>query len=182
MDTVGPAQIAPLTSAQILMVTHSVARGYSSAIVDAGGFPMNLSYGILKSLSASSCIDGAKCFPTVLIDDKRLLRLREELRGESAADMALHYYRAHSFVGERSRMNEHGYAAILRELRAPPPWVTVEMEDCMGDISEERSAELRSLVQQVHAYSDEALLSRLREHWEERRAGYRLMHLGDVPV
>jgi hypothetical protein len=125
---------------------------------------MDLAKAIQRCLSASSCTSDAKCFPVIWVNDSSY----HKQKGEMAADAALRYYWAHGFAGDRSRMNQHGYAARLRDLQAPPPWVTVEMEDCEGDISDERRIQLRPFVQQVQGSSDEAILSRFRDYQKEK--------------
>ena len=119
---------------------------------------------VRRFLSASSSTSGAKCIPMLLLDNSSALRAK----GETTADKALACYMAYRFVGERSRMNVHGYASILRDLRAPPPWVTVEMEDCLGNISDERRTRLRPLVEQVCENTDDTILERFRAYQREK--------------
>jgi hypothetical protein len=135
---------------------------------------------IQRSLAASFSTTGAKCFPVIQIDDSRYLRQT----AKTAADAALCYYRAHGFAGDRSRVaSPYGYAKILRALLEPPPWVEVEMEDSVGDISEERRIQLRPLVQQVEDSSDdEVLLYRFREHRKKRAAYFQKLGVDSSPL
>ncbi len=58
--------------------------------------------------------------------------------------------------------------AAFLELQSPPPWVTVEMEDCEEQISAERNLELRALAEQIQNLTDEELLERFRGHKAEQ--------------
>jgi VRR-NUC domain len=135
---------------------------------------------VQRSLAASFSTIGAKCFPMIQIDDPRYHRRTAKM----AADAALCYYRAHGFAGDRSlAASPNGYAAILRALLEPPPWVEVQMEDSVGDISAERSIQLRPLVQQVQDGSnDEVLLDRFREHRKKNAAYLQKLGVDSSPL
>jgi VRR-NUC domain len=130
-------------------------------------FPINVAESVRQSLSASFRSDGAKCVPMLLIENSNVSNQKDI----KAADMALQFYMAHGFVGDRSRMNVHGYPEILRDLQSPPPWVTVEMDDCVGDVSAARRMQLRPLVQQVQDDSDDIILQKFcddqKQRWSE---------------
>ncbi|WP_158925140.1 VRR-NUC domain-containing protein [Acidisphaera sp. S103] len=128
---------------------------------------MKVREAIRQSLSASCRADGVKCFPTISIEPSGISIRRGK---EPAADVALRYYLAHGFAGDRSRMNVHGYAKILRDLQTPPPWVTVEMEDSIGTLSPARALQLSPLSQQITDVDDGAILARFDEHQKQKWA------------
>jgi VRR-NUC domain len=114
----------------------------------------------------SSCFraSGPICVPMLLIERTAN---SERIGIGTAADRALDYFSTDGFVGDRSRANGYGYGGLLRELQSPPPWVTVEMEDCEEQVSAERNLELRALAEQIQNLTDEELLERFRGHKAE---------------
>ncbi len=111
---------------------------------------------IRNILKISLNCDGILTMPTLLISDVE----NSKLKSKPAADKAIDYFNEAGFDCDRSRMNLYGYPGLLRNLAEPPPWIHVEMEDVIGEVSSVRNAELRTLLDYIHS-TDAALLDDL---------------------
>jgi len=69
--------------------------------------------------------------------------------------------------GDRTRMNLAGYPGVFRKLLVPPPWVEVEPEDCEGEVTPERAADLLPAYEQL--ISDPSAAAKLKRHLSARR-------------
>lgn len=121
---------------------------------------------ILKgALAMSSRNQGTCIFPTILAGlPEETLRLEP---GTTMADIAMALLDRSGFKSDRTRMNLHGYPALFRELKDPPPWIEVTPEDVEGPISDGRATELRALYLLANETSLRELLDRYREHIEQ---------------
>ncbi len=123
-------------------------------------------------LGMSLSCDGASSLPTFLIHSEH-----SKLSGCPAAERAMCYFNVAGFDSDRTKMNLYGYPGLLRELASPPPWLHVEMEGVAGEISSERSAELRSLFDYIHD-TDATLLARRFTEWcQDTQSSSRLLFL-----
>ena len=97
-------------------------------------------------LGMSLDCDGASSLPTLLIGRAG----HSKLSGFPAAEKAMAYFNVAGFDCDRTKMNLYGYPGLLRDLSSPPPWVHVEMEDVVSEVSSERRTELRQLFDYIH--------------------------------
>jgi hypothetical protein len=132
---------------------------------------------IQQSLSTGAAIDGAKIFPSLLIDSSH------KETSLCPADQALEYYQSKGFFGARSTRNEHGYGKVIRSLNSAPPWVeSISMEE-MNEITDERNFQLRPLARYVQETSDEAALERFLQYLSKRyETLHRLLEQSGSPV
>jgi hypothetical protein len=118
-----------------------------------------------------SC-DGASSLPTLLIDHAE----HSKLSAYPAAERAMSYLNDAGFDCDRTRMNLYGFPGLLRDLASPPPWLYVEMEDVVGEISSERATDLRPLFDYIHD-TDATKLAALFDEWrQDLRASRKFLH------
>ncbi len=71
---------------------------------------------VRQCLSSCFRVSGATCVPMLLIERTAN---PERIGVGTAADRALDYFSTYGFVGDRSRVNVHGYGGLLRTSVAP---------------------------------------------------------------
>lgn len=123
---------------------------------------------ILRVLHKSPDRGALRSFPTILIEKPRPSHRWSEAGSHTAADSAVNWYRAKGLAADRTRMSGNGYPGLLQELRSPPPWIEVQMEDVLGAIPPEREQELRPLLDQYKEYGHESILTRFDSDREAR--------------
>lgn len=114
---------------------------------------------VCRSLAMASAKGAVKSLATLSLQRPDGIESWSSTGMGTSADWALRYYTLHGFSGDRTRMNLLGYPGLLRDLSSPPPWITVEPEDCDGDVSEDRASELRPLVEHAQESTVDALVS-----------------------
>ena len=124
---------------------------------------MTLSSDIQQALCASFGDTDVKCIPMLLIDDSSNFKGSDS---DCTADIAIHFYQSNGFIADRSRRDQYGYAAILRDLANVPPWIN----DWAEDIEAEQGADFRHFIFHAIENSDDLLLEKFRSYYDEMSA------------
>lgn len=85
------------------------------------------------------------------------------------ADLAIRYFQRIGLRCDRTRQDLYGYPGLFRDLRAPPPWIEVTLEDTEGPVSVKREAELQLLYIQANQTDPQRLVDEYREHLTHQR-------------
>ncbi len=134
-----------------------------------------------KALASTAHARDLTVFPSLLVflDEQLTVRaLRARIPPE---DIALMFFDGLHMKCEKAPATPlsfypSGYPELLRSLSNVPPWIEVGPEDCDGDLSESRAAELRPLYWQLRQYGAEAMLARHEEWITSLRLGHGMKH------
>jgi|GEM_PF-4397320 hypothetical protein len=105
--------------------------------------------------------------PNLLVPSDWLYRINHDGLKLRVEDAVLYWFLHMGFQGARTRHNispYHGYQELFENLTAPPPWVHIEIDDCLEEISPERAKEIVPLYLQVHLHEENLLEEKYKRY------------------
>jgi hypothetical protein len=123
-------------------------------------------------------------FPIVLLPRDRFLlaktasrehyQVRQTAKVAPSAELIRDVLWQLGMRSERVRMDGEGMLALFRRMMHPAPWVTVQPDDCDGQLSDERSKELTPLY--LLNGSEDSLIRQFEDFHRERQLQLQFLH------